>query len=169
MYFNGTDDGRLVPVRTYRGIGLSCTPSFYTYSALVSVNASNEVVTSYTLDNTTLSPAAIGIYSELIVGYLNNPLHPETMFGESGLRNMIKVQDVVELGGSGNMLPTFYTAHSGSDPFGTQLLDLNIRPVTAYFDDHSLLEVDASRVFATTMTQIIKAFAVTNGTRVSLG
>lgn len=169
MYFNGTVDGRLVPVRTYRGVGLSCTPSLYTYSALVSVNASNQIVTSYTLENTTLSSVDIGIPSELIIGYLNNPLHPDTIFGESGLRNMIRVQDVVSLGHTGNYLPNFYTAYSGSDPFGTQLLDLDIRPVEAYFDDHSLLEVDASRVFATIMTQIIKAFAVTNGTEESLG
>lgn len=169
MYFNGTSDGRLVPVRTYRGVGLSCTPLFYAYSALVSVNASNEVVTSYTLNNTTLSPIDIGLYSELMIGYLNNPLHPETIFGESGLRNMIKVQDVVQLGGAGNYLPNFYTAYSGSDPFGTQLLDLNIRPVATYFEDHMLLASDASRVFATTMTQIIKAFAIANGTESSSG
>lgn len=169
LFRNGTSDGRLVPVRTYRGIGLSCVPLFYSYSARVSVNGSTGVVTGYSLDSATSTAIDIKLSSDDIIGYLNNPLHPETIFGISGTRNEIELQNVVQLGGGGNLLPNYYTAFSGSDPFGTQLLDLNIRPVDAYFENTTLLELDSSRVFATLMTQIIKAFSVVNSANTSTG
>lgn len=151
----------------YRATGLICRPQYYDLEVGVTVNGSTGEVLNYTPKEDTRNVFDIGTTPAVIQAYLNNPLDGSSQYLYS---NAWK-------GGPFNPdeLPTFNLSNDinyasinfakyGIDPFNDLLLRTTNRPISAYFDDSTVLANDVSKLFSSMTVQIVNAQSRRNET-----